>query len=170
MDIIYREACGRDAAALLEHLKCVGSETDNLSFSGDTFNISEEKEAKFIEKFKNSKTDIMFVAVDGDKVVGNAIVERNRVLRYNHRAEISITVLKDYWGRGIGSELMEMMIDFAEKSGIEILYLEARADNHRAINLYKRYGFVSIGIYKSFFKIDKMYFDAILMNKNLKNT
>ena len=170
MDIIYREANRNDAAGLLEHLRCVGSETDNLSFSGDTFAISEEREAKFIEKFKNSKTDIMFVAVDGEDVVGNAIVERNRILRYNHRAEISITVLKEYWGRGIGSRLMEMMIEFAETTGIEILYLEVRADNQRAVNLYKKYGFEAIGTYKNFFKIGKSYFDAMLMSKNIKKT
>ena len=170
MDIIYREANRNDAAGLLEHLRCVGSETDNLSFSGDTFAISEEREAKFIEKFKNSKTDIMLVAVDGEDVVGNAIVERNRILRYNHRAEISITVLKEYWGRGIGSRLMEMMIEFAETTGIEILYLEVRADNQRAVNLYKKYGFEAIGTYKNFFKIGKSYFDAMLMSKNIKKT
>ena len=168
MGITYREAEKSDAAALLTHLRCVGSETDNLSFDGDTFAISEEKEARFIEKFKNSKSDVMFVAVDGDKVVGNAIVERNRVSRYNHRAEISITVLKDFWGRGIGSQLMEMMIEFAQTIGIEILYLEARADNQRAVNLYTKYGFEAIGRYKNFFKIGNSYFDAILMNKNVK--
>ena len=170
MEIIYREACGSDASALLDHLKCVGSETDNLSFSADTFAISEEKESRFIEKFKNSKTDVMFVACDGEKVVGNAIVERNRILRYNHRAEISITVLKEYWGCGIGSALMEMMIDFAEKTGIEILYLEVRSDNQRAVKLYEKYGFSQIGRYENFFKIDKLYYDATLMIKKLKKT
>ena len=56
MNIVYREAEGCDASGLLAHLKCVGSETDNLSFDGNTFAISEQKEARFIEKFKNSKT------------------------------------------------------------------------------------------------------------------
>ena len=168
MDILYREADKSDAAQLLCHLKCVGSETDNLSFDGSTFSISEEKEAKFIERFKNSKNDIMLVALDGDKVVGNAIVERNKVLRYKHRAEISITVLKDYWGGGIGSRLMQMMVDFAEKTGVEILYLEARADNQRALSLYEKYGFEPIGTYENFFKIGDSYFDAVLMNKKIK--
>ena len=168
MGIIYREAMSCDAEGLLAHLKCVGNETDNLSFDGNTFVISREKEARFIEKFKNSKTDVMFVAVDGDKVVGNAIVERNKVLRYNHRAEISITVMKEYWGRGIGSRLMQMMVDFAEKTGIEILYLEARADNVRAISLYEKYGFRHVGTYENFFKINGLYYDAVLMNKKIK--
>ena len=123
MNIIYRKATPNDASALLKHVKTVGGETQNLSYSALTFNISEEKEARFINRFYNSENDIMLVACDGDIIAGNAIVERNRVERYKHRAEISITVLKDYWGRGIGSSLMEMMIDFAKKSGLEILFM-----------------------------------------------
>ena len=163
MNIIYRKATPNDASALLKHVKTVGGETQNLSYSALTFNISEEKEARFINRFYNSENDIMLVACDGDIIAGNAIVERNRVERYKHRAEISITVLKDYWGRGIGSSLMEMMIDFAKKSGLEILYLEVRADNERAIALYRKFGFSEIGVYKDFFKIEEKYYDALLM-------
>ena len=167
MEIAYRKATKKDAERLLLHLKTVGGETDNLSFGKDTFLISKEKEERFIDRFASSKKDLMLVALSGDTVVGNAIVERNRVARYSHRAEISITVLRDFWGKGIGTRLMEMMIDFAKESGIEILYLEARADNARAISLYEKFGFKSIGTYQGFFKIENQYFDAVLMTLNL---
>lgn len=167
MEIAYRKATKKDAERLLLHLKTVGGETDNLSFGKDTFLISKEKEERFIDRFASSKKDLMLVALSGDTVVGNAIVERNRVARYSHRAEISITVLRDFWGKGIGTRLMQMMIDFAKESGIEILYLEARADNARAISLYEKFGFKSIGTYKGFFKIENQYFDAVLMTLKL---
>ena len=167
MEIAYREAVGSDAGALLLHLKTVGDETDNLSFDGSTFNISEEREARFIERFAKSGDDLMLVATVGDRVVGNAIVERNRVARYRHRAEISLTVVKEFWGMGVGTRLMEMMVEFARKVGIEILYLEARADNERALSLYRRFGFERVGVYKSFFKINGEYFDAELMTLKL---
>jgi ribosomal protein S18 acetylase RimI-like enzyme len=163
MDITYREAKPEDAAALLKHIKTVGGETDNLSYSSETFNISEEKESRFINRFCKSENDIMYVACDGDLIVGNAIVERNRIERYKHRAEITVTVMRDYWGQGIGSKLMQMMIDFAVSKNIEILYLEVRADNERALSLYKKFGYSEIGVFKRFFKIDNSYFDAVLM-------
>ena len=163
MNITYREATSADAEALLLHLNTVGGETDNLSYGRDTFRISPEKEAKFIDRFSKSKTDVMYVAVCDGKIVGNAIVERNRISRYSHRAEITVTVLRDYWGQGIGSRLMQMMIDFSKETGIEILHLEARADNQRALSLYKKFGFVCIGIYENFFKIEEKYYDACLM-------
>ena len=167
MDIIYREATGADAEGLLLHLNTVGEETDNLSYGRDTFRISAEKEAKFIDRFEKSKTDVMYVAECDGKIVGNAVVERNRIARYSHRAEISITVLRDYWGQGIGTRLMQMMIDFAKETGAEILYLETRSDNERAVSLYEKFGFGSIGVYKDFFKIGGEYFDAYLMTLRL---
>ena len=170
MEILYREADISDAEALLMHIKTVGGETDFLSYDAKTFDISVERESKFINRFKKSKTDIMLVALDGEKIVGNAIVERNKIARYSHRAEISITVLSEYWGCGIGSNLMEMMIDFAKESGIEILYLEVRSDNQRAISLYEKYGFSLVGIYKKFFKIGNSYHNANIMTLNLKKT
>ena len=163
MEIIYREAREDDAAALLDHVHKVATETDNLSFGKDSFNISVEKEARFISRFAKNPYDLMLVALDGDTVVANGIIERERVLRYNHRATLSITVLCDYWGQGIGTRLMELMMDFCKSSGLKTLSLEARADNTRAISFYKKFSFEEIGIYRSFFKIDGNYYDGILM-------
>ena len=101
------------------------------------------------------------------KEICDGIIEREKVKRYSHRAELSITVLKEYWGQGIGSRLMETMIEFSKNSGIHSISLVARADNERAISLYKKFGFDSVGIYKDYFKINEEYFDAIFMRREL---
>ena len=167
LDIEYRKAVAADAEMMLEHLNTVGGETDNLSYGENTFLISVEKEAKFIDKFCKNESDVMYVALCDGKIVGNAIVEHNRISRYSHRAEISLTVLREYWGRGVGSHLMEMMINFAIENGIELLYLEARADNERAISLYKKFGFVKSGEIPKFFKINGEYFGCVTMTLEL---
>ena len=163
MDFIIREATGADAEKMLHYNNIVGGETDFLSFGSDTFNISAEKEARFIERFKNSKKDLMLVALDGDKIVANASVEGNRTKRYAHRAELSITVLQEYWGKGIGSALMDRLISFSKSTGYKSLYLDVRGDNERAISLYKKFGFEKIGVYDDYFNINGKYYPAILM-------
>ena len=163
MNLHYREAKNSDASALLLHQASVGGETDNLSFDETTFNISPEKEARFIERFFKAERDVMLVAVDGDKIVGNGIIECERAKRYSHRATLSVTVLREYWGQGIGSRLMEMMIGFSRDHDISVISLEVRADNLRAVSLYKKFGFETIGVYKRFFKIKGEYHDAYLM-------
>ncbi len=163
MNIIYREALASDAELLLEHIHTVSAETDNLSFSKDDFNISPEKEARFIERFKKSEKDLMIIAIDGNKVVANGIIEREKIKRYSHRAELSITVLKDYWGQGIGSRLMELMIDFCKNTEVHSLSLVLREDNLRASALYRKFAFESVGVYKDYFQINGEYFNAEFM-------
>ena len=81
MNIVYRIATPDDAAELLLHQKCVGNETDNLSYDGSTFGISVEKEARFINKFSKNRKDIMLVALDDERIVGNGIIECERIQR-----------------------------------------------------------------------------------------
>ena len=163
MEIIYREAELSDSASLIEFLKTVGGETDNLSFSAESLKLTPESEERFLKRFKSNGKNLMLVAEYNGKIVGNASIERNKIPRFSHRAELSVAVVSEFWGRGIGSELCRRLIDFAKSTGAEIIYLEARADNERAISLYRKIGFKPLGIYENFFKINNKYYDAMLM-------
>ena len=55
-------------------------------------------------------------------------------------------------------------LELARAQGLEIIELEVRSDNPRAIRLYEKFGFVRIGHYPGFFKIGGEYFDCELMN------
>lgn len=44
------------------------------------------------------------------------------------------------------------MIEHARAQRIEIIELEVRSDNERAIRLYQKYGFAKIGAYQSFLR------------------
>ena len=163
MKIEIREACGSDAEEMISYNKRVGSETDFLSFGENTFNIGIEKESRFLERFKKSGKDLMLVALDGEKIVANASIEGNKIARYSHTAELSITVLRDYWGQGIGTALMERMLSFSASNGYRSIHLEVRADNERAIALYLKFGFKEIGVYNDYFNVNGKFYDAKLM-------
>ena len=163
MQIVFRQAMPQDSAALLLHLKTVGAETDNLTFGKEGFQIPEEREARFINRFIKNEDEIMLVAMDGDMVVGNGVIERERIPRLSHRARLTLTVMRDYWGQGIGSRLMDEMIAFCRDSGATLIYLECRADNERAVSLYKKFGFEISGELKRYFKIDGEYHSALMM-------
>lgn len=61
----------------------------------------------------------------------------------NQEAHITnVAVLPDWQGRGLGTELMQLMIDFAKKQGCQWLSLEVRIDNEVAKDLYQSLGFV----------------------------
>ena len=68
---------------------------------------------------------------------------------------------------GIGSLLIEHLVNFAKETGNELITLEVRLGNEPAIALYKKYGFVTVGVRKNFYK--KPDDDALLMNLDLQN-
>lgn len=164
MEIIYREARPEDACALLDYLKTVGGESDNLTFGATGLPLSEEQAKKFLSNLQTSPHSRMLLAFDRNAIVGNASIDGNGNPRFRHRCNLAIAVRKDHWGQGIGSSLMQRQIDFARETGAEVISLEVRSDNHRAIALYRKFGFEKFGTFRNFFKIDGMYFDADYMN------
>lgn len=165
MNIIYREAEPSDAGKFLEYSKIVGSETDNLTFGAEGLSLTISQEADFIRKFAGNPGSIMIVAFDEGELIGTGAVSVvSGKTRFAHRREIAISVRKDYWGKGIGTGIMNVLMDFAKKSGAEVLELEVRSDNEAAISLYKKFGFEKIGTNEKFFKINGEFFAADYMN------
>ena len=167
MNIIIKKAAVSDAAAILEFLKTVGSETDNLSFGAEGLPFSVEDEEKFILSLESSSDGILLVAKDGDRIVGDASLNRFP-RRMSHRGELGVSVIKEYWNQGIGGRLIAEIIKFARENSFEIIDLEVRSDNVGAIHLYEKMGFKKIGSHPSFAKIDGQYVSYDYMCLELK--
>lgn len=164
MSITIEKAVKTDAAALLEFLKQVGAETENLTFGAEGLSLTVEAEASYITNVLNSKDNIQLVAKDNGKIIGDASLER-MPRRMGHRGELGISVLKEYWNKGVGSRLMEAVISFAKENDYDLIDLEVRSDNVQAIHLYEKYGFKKWGTHPSFFKIENkdIPFDSMYM-------
>ena len=50
---------------------------------------------------------------------------------------------KSYWGKGIGKMMMNMIIDKARELKLKKIYLKILLENYRAINLYRKFNFVT---------------------------
>ena len=167
MSVSYRTAAASDAAALLAYLKTVGGETDYLTFGSEGIPFTVEQEATLLEQRASSPHSRFFLALDGERIVGNACVDGSGNPRLGHRRNLAITVLRDYWGRGVGSGLMERMIVFARQTGAELLSLEVRSDNLRAKALYRKFGFRCFGTFPKYFEIGEKYYDVDCMTLDL---
>jgi ribosomal-protein-alanine N-acetyltransferase len=85
---------------------------------------------------------------------------------------ISTGVLAGFRGRGIGGALVSEFITRMQQRGIEVVFLEVAVDNDAAISLYKRQGFVSVGLRKGYYEPapdDRAAgpTDALVMRRNL---
>lgn len=156
-----------DAEAVVDFTKQVGSETDNLTFGAEGLEVTSEQEAIFLREMKENPRAVFLCAWKDDKLVGTGFLGgMNKRMR--HRATMAVSVLKSEWNKGIGSTMVERLIGFAREIGIEIINLEVRSDNRRAIHLYEKHGFKHIGTSPAFFKIGEEYIDFELMHLDLR--
>lgn len=159
-------AQAEDAAALLEYLKIIGGETDNLSFGPEGVPLDEEAERAYLAMQAESKDNIQLLAKVNGEIIGTASLNRKRG-RMNHRAEFGISLKKVWWGCGAATVLADGVLAFAREAGIEQVNLEVRSDNKRAIALYEKLGFCKLCTFPGFFKIKGELIDFDLMNLDL---
>lgn len=169
MNITIRKATAEDGERILEYCKIVGGESDNLTFGSEgVFNMTVEREQEYLEKVYHSDKDLYLVAECDGEIVGSCHLSTYPKERLAHRAEIGLSVKKDMWGNRIGTQFMEKLLDFARNvAHAEIVSLEVRSDNERAIALYRKFGFETVGTFKGFMKIHGEYVDCDIMRLSL---
>lgn len=143
---ILRNGVKSDGSAVFENFNQTHGETDYLLSYPDENSFDSEKEGQFLEEKAASPNEMELIAFVDGKVVGTAGIEAvGTKYKVRHRAEFGISVLKEYWGLGIGRALMEACIKCAKEAGYAQLELTVVAENTRAIALYQKAGFVEYG-------------------------
>ena len=146
VELLVRNAVASDARALRETTRRTHAETDYLLSYPDEQGGNDEQEARSLEETERSCNEVELVAIIDGRIVGSAGVLAVRSRRkVAHRARFGISILKEYWGMGIGRVLVESCIDCARRAGYVQLELEVVADNQRAVSLYRRAGFEEYG-------------------------
>ena len=166
---VIERAQAEDAAALLEYLKIVGGETDNLSFGAEGVPLDLETEQTYLGKQYESADNVQYLAKVNGEIIGTASLNR-RSNRMSHRGVFGISLKKAWWGCGAASALTEAVLAFAKENDFEQLNLEVRSDNARAIHLYEKYGFRKLCTFPGFFKINGAYINFDLMNLELNTS
>jgi RimJ/RimL family protein N-acetyltransferase len=163
-EVTVREAEATDAKACLVFLDHVAAETDFLDFGPGELGMTEEEEVEFLEKKRQSDHDLLLIARVGDQVAGTLGFNSGDKPRRRHAGEFGISVRKRFWGMGVGSLLLDSLIDWARRGGLVTkINLQVRADNERAISLYERKGFEREGRIVNAIRLDGKYYDALCM-------
>ncbi|OPH47019.1 GNAT family acetyltransferase [Paenibacillus ferrarius] len=146
-----------------------------LQIDGETENLDRERGEAFIdisgfEQLIHADTispkNLFLVAVADKRIVGFSRCEGTYLKRFSHKVEFGVCVLKDFWGYGIGKNLLQESITWADSNDIKKITLNVLETNTKAIELYKRLGFEIEGILKND-KIlsDGEYYNTIVMGR-----
>ena len=165
---ILRCPTKNDAAELSELRVKIDGETENLDReSGEGILTPEDFENLIYEDSIAERTLFLVAEVDG-KIVGFTRCAGNKLSRFRHKAEFGICVAKEYWGHGIGKVLLENVLMWADTVGIEKISLTVVETNTKAIQLYRKYGFIEEGLLrKDRIHKDGNYYNTVIMGRLL---
>lgn len=154
---IIRSATENDAAMLSKVRLQIDGETENLDREKGESYIDEEGFRPLIQQDTENSNHLFLVCESEGNIIGFSRCEGNPLKRMNHKVEFGVCVLQDFWGFGIGTNLLKEAIHWAD--GTEIIKkitLNVLESNVKAINLYKKYGFEEEGLLKN----DKLLSDG----------
>lgn len=168
---IFRNPGRGDAAAFARFSYQVRTETDFLLALPEEAEQDTEKVAQRLEATTDGQTQMMLCAFVDGKLIGFAIVGQvsNR-RKACHRATFGVSILKEFWGLGIGTALMEHCIRYSKQAGFLQLELDVVTDNESAVRLYRKHGFVEFGRNPLGFRCaDGSWQKVILMRLDLRS-
>lgn len=103
------------------------------------------------------------VAIVDNNVVGWCDITSLGRPVYVHSGVLGIGVVAAYRGKGIGKALMHNTLHMAKEKGLERIEHTVREENHSAIELYRKFGFIIEGKKKNATKFDGKYGNTICM-------
>jgi ribosomal-protein-alanine acetyltransferase len=83
----------------------------------------------------------------------------------SHADVMTIAVAPPHRGQGLGERLMGHLIGFAREKQCTEMFLEVRADNAAAQNLYEKLGFLRIDLRRGYYQPEGI--DAVIMKLKL---
>ena len=158
---IIRSAIDKDAKSLSVIRLQIDGETENLDRVKGEALLDEASFKQLIEKDTDNNKNLFLVAEVNGEIVGFSRCEGNHLKRTAHKVEFGVGILKEYWGLGIGKNLLKESIKWADSNEIKKITLSVLETNVNAIELYRNNGFEVEGILKN---------DKCLSDGNYYNT
>lgn len=115
---------------------------------------------KSIASELNNPLALWLVAVEGETVCG--YIGSQSVMGQSDM--MNVAVHPDHRRKGLGEMLVVALCDALSKEN-ESLTLEVRVSNHPAVALYKKLGFIQVGLRRNYYRNPRE--DALILKKEL---
>lgn len=124
-----------------------------------------EEEEWFSRYLKEEKSRVFVIQTkEAREAIGYLLV--SNIDHKNQNAEVGIHIdEKEYQGKGLGTDAMRRLLQFLfEEMNLHRIYLYVHDYNERALDFYKKMGFVQEGILRDAIFTDGRFHDIILMS------
>ena len=110
---------------------------------------------------------VLVAEVDGAVVAWASLNSFNPRPAYDHVADLSIYVARDWRGKGVGARLLAAVVATARGIGFHKIVLAALASNRAGEALYTKLGFRRVGVYREQGLLDGRWTDVLVMDRLL---
>lgn len=118
-----------------------------------------ERQARYVQ----APDHRLMVAENAGQIIGHAALKMYAGRR-KHVGDVGIAVDESYQGLGVGTKLMEAILDLADNwYNLKRVELQVYADNAGAIHLYEKLGFQIEGRHTAYAFREGCYVDAVTM-------
>jgi len=139
-----------------------GMETNLATFTVENLSYEEFDH----ERLKEGR----FVLLDEQKVAGwTTLKQAYTIPQYHGVAEVSIYIDQNYQGKGVGSRLLNHLVDYSERIGLWTLEADIFANNYGSQRLHEKCGFRKVGYREKLGKDQYgIWRDSVLMERRSK--
>lgn len=125
--------------------------------------IYDEQKAWFLDH--GAKNPII-VAEESGKIIGWASLSKwSDRCAYSDAAEVSLYVMDEHQGKGIGRRLLQAVLEKGEKAGLHTVLARIAEGNAISVHLHEAMGFEHVGVMKEVGRKFGRLLDVYLMQK-----
>lgn len=139
-----RRVSGKDASDIA---KIYNFYIENTTITFETMPISSDEMAKRVESISSSYPYLVYEK-EG-RILGYCYAHLwKEKAAYQLTAEVTIYVASDSRSHGIGSELMERLLDECNKAGLHSLIACITVPNDASVKFHEKYGFKQVSYFR----------------------
>ena len=160
VEFLIRQARQEDLSGLVGAIRRVAGEKTYIVAETVADLIDHEE---VLLRHNEIESRMFFVATVGEEVVGWVHLHAPELSKLAHTAELTVGVLEEYRGHGIGSHLLARGLEWAGANGYEKIYQSVPSTNEDAIAFLETHGWEVEAVREDHYKIDGSYVDEVMM-------
>lgn len=139
-------------------------QNSNAAFIEKSINV------KFVENLHEAALQNSFLVLDqGEMIIGFALLKRFfSIETFNRTATVSYFISPEYTRQGLGSLLIDKLINYANSVGVDNFIAEINSDNIQSLNFHEKQGFRQCGFLGNVGFKNNNDFSIIYMQKSIK--
>ena len=145
-----------DTDQMISMMQQIAVESQNTNQVPNRNYLTPEERKKQIERMNEHPADLTLGVFFEEKLIGSLFFYTPDFTHpwKKHLGAFGMMILQDFWGEGIGKELLRLMEEHAQSLGISRIEARVRTFNDRGLHLYKSMGYKIEGTHKNAALID----------------